>query len=63
MPKKDTTLISVCCAVCDKEHGAFLKKDIPESFICSGCGLAQKFKYKECVGYTRKRNYPLGFWS
>lgn len=60
---KTVPLIEVRCRVCDHVHGDFLKNKLPVSFVCGKCGVGQQPYNQQHVAYTRRRDYPLGFWS
>lgn len=54
----------VRCATCYKEHGCYtIKKDIPNCFTCSTCGVGQSTTTPEPVGRTHRRNYPLEYFE
>lgn len=59
--KKETEII-IECKICFKEYGRYNKKEIPKTFICDKCNTPQTVENNQCVGYTHKRNYPLGFF-
>lgn len=61
--KKKIITISISCGYCSYYFGDYEKKDIPKNLICPKCGVACTPNTQPTVGYSRKRNYPEGFWN
>lgn len=55
-------LVIIDCQTCHKEYGRFKKKDVPKSFVCPFCKTGQTYSAPSGVGFTKKRNYPEGYY-
>jgi ribosomal protein L37E len=60
MSKAKKEITEADCACCGKHHDF----ETPvKSFVCQQCGVGQSVASQKAIGYSRKRNYPEGFWA
>ncbi len=59
--KKKKGPFTVDCQICYKPYASFLV-ELPNKFICPNCGVAQQIIWHDMIPFTKKRDYPLGFW-
>ena len=61
---KHVEMFEICCNGCHKTIGAFVKKEIPKTFICKSCGLGQQSEYPKIMGRSHNgRIYPTEYFE